>query len=111
MRRIWLRILATGVVLATLGFVAVALQTFLPRTGWAFYPIVTSGVLVGGLLVLVSTLFLAERATWRGIVLIVWALIAVTSPWFGWLFLFPWAVLALTLPLIVVIVRAMFRAA
>jgi hypothetical protein len=44
---------------------------------------------------------LPERASWRGIVLILWAVIALTSPLFGIMFLRPWGILAIRLPLII----------
>ncbi|HEY4640029.1 MAG TPA: hypothetical protein VII75_01675, partial [Thermoanaerobaculia bacterium] len=47
--------------------------------------------------------FLPDRKTWRGITLMVWGLIAVTSPLFGLLFLVPWAVVAVALPLVMII--------
>lgn len=78
--------------------------------GSTFLPIITSGCLVGGLLVLVGTLKLPERWTWRGIVLLVWALIALTSPAFGFLFLLPWGVLVLMLPLVIPVLVQLYRA-
>ena len=38
-----------------------------------------------------------------------WGLIAVTSPWFGLLFLVPWAVVAIGLPLVIAILRRQSR--
>jgi hypothetical protein len=35
------------------------------------------------------------------VTLLLWALIALTSPAFGMLFLVPWGVLALTLPIVI----------
>ena len=82
--------------------------------GWMvdtwFLPIIASGCLVGGLLVLIGTLKLPERWTWRGIVLLVWALIALTSPAFGFLFLLPWGVLVLMLPLVIPVFVQLYRA-
>jgi len=56
----------------------------------------------------IATLFLPERTSWRGIVLLLWSLIAVTSPLFGPLFLVPWGILAVTSPLIIWIFRTLF---
>jgi hypothetical protein len=41
----------------------------------------------------------------------VWALIALTSPAFGFLFLLPWGFLAVTLPLVIVALVGAFREA
>jgi hypothetical protein len=38
-----------------------------------------------------------------------WGLIAVTSPWFGLLFLVPWAVVAIGLPFVIAILRRQSR--
>jgi len=103
-RRGWLITATIGVALATLAMLTIAL-VMLDKShfGWMvgtwFLEIISSGMIAGGL----------ERKTWRGIVLIVWALVAVTSPGFGILFLFPWAVLALSLPLIIAILMRFFR--
>jgi Ca2+/Na+ antiporter len=115
-RHRWLWLAAIGCALVVLAMITSALVIWdKPHFGWmvgtAFLGIITSGCLVGGLLVLVGTLKLPERWTWRGIVLLVWALIALTSPAFGFLFLLPWGVLALMLPLIVPIFVTLFRTA
>ena len=73
--------------------------------GTWFLAIVSSGSIV----LLIGTFNLPERWSWRGITLIVWGLIGLTSPAFGWLLLFPWLLLALSLPLIVVILVRFFR--
>jgi len=77
--------------------------------GTWFLPIITGGMLVGGLALLISGWFLPERKSWRGITLMLWGLVALTSPAFGIMFLFPWGLLALTLPLVVAILRTFFR--
>jgi hypothetical protein len=73
--------------------------------GWMvgtwFLPIITGGVFLGAILLLVAAWKLPGRKSWRGILLIVWALIALTSPAFGYLFLAPWAVLILLLPFVI----------
>ena len=104
-----------GVALITLTLVVVALVIFAkPQfqnlVGSWFLPIVTSGVLLGSILVIVAALALPERKTWRGIFLVVWGLIAVTSPLFGYMFLFPWGLLALTLPVVISILITLSRA-
>jgi hypothetical protein len=114
-RRRWLMLAAIGCALVVLAMIVCALvlidkETFGWLVGTPFLAVMASGCLVGGLLVLVGTLKLPERWTWRGIVLLVWALIALTSPAFGFLFLLPWSVLVVTLPLVIPIFVTLFRA-
>jgi hypothetical protein len=113
-RRGWLIAATIGVAMAALAMLTVALTMLDKPHEWLvgtwFLPIISSGMMVGGLVLIVAALMLPERKTWRGITLILWGLIALTSPGFGWVFLFPWALLALTLPLVVVILRGFFRA-
>ena len=103
----WLRVAVAGVVLVAIPMLLSALVILDKKhfgwmvDGW-FLPAITVGVIVGALVLLVAAWNLPQRKTWRGIVLIVWALIALTSPAFGWLFLMPWAVLAVTLPVVIV---------
>jgi len=68
-----------------------------------FLEFVSGGVMAGGLIVFIAAWFLPDRKTWRGITLMLWGLIAVTSPLFGLLFLVPWAVVAVMLPLVMII--------
>jgi hypothetical protein len=115
-RRLWPRVIIAGLVmvllaLATVGLVIADKRHFGTLVGWAFLPVITSGVIVGGVVMLIGTLALPARATWRGIVLIIWSLIAATSPLFGFLFLLPWGILAVTLPLVVWIIAGMLRPA
>src|SRR3954469_2149735 len=110
----WLIAATTGVVMVTIALIVSTLVTFdKPHFGFLvgtwFLPIIASGVIAGSLLLLVAAIALPERKTWRGITLIVWALIALTSPLFGLMFLVPWALLAITLPIVVMILRALFR--
>jgi hypothetical protein len=112
-KRTWLRVGVVGFVMVLLALLTVALVMFdKPHFGrlvnWAFLPVITSGVIVGGVILFVSALMLPERKTWRGITLIVWALIALTSPLFGITFLFPWGLLAASTPLIIWIFRTLF---
>lgn len=112
----WLLLAAAGC-----GFVVLALAvSFLviidkPRfgamVGRGFLQIITSGVLIGAVLLLVGAWNLPERKSWRGVTLLVWGLIALTSPAFGFLFLLPWALLAVTLPLVIAILVRQFRRA
>jgi len=113
-RRGWLIAATTGVAMVAITLIVSTLITFdKPHFGFLvgawFLPIITSGVMAGALLLLIAAFALPERKSWRGIALIVWALIALTSPLFGLMFLLPWALLAITLPIIIVILRALFR--
>jgi len=102
-----------GLALATAGVVLVALALVVvllviadkPHFGWLvgtwFLPVITGGLFVGAILVAIGAWNLPVRRTWRGVVLFVWALVALTSPLFGLMFLLPWGLLALTLPLVV----------
>ncbi len=113
-RRGRLIVATIGVALAALAMLTIAL-VMLDKThfGWMvgtwFPEIISGGMIVGGLVLLVGAAFLPERKTWRGILLIVWALIAITSPGFGLMFLLPWGVLALSLPLVIAILMKFFR--
>lgn len=113
-RRGWLIAATIGVALAALAMLAIAL-VMLDKThfGWMvgtwFLEIISSGMIAGGLVLLIGAAFLPERRTWRGILLLLWGLIAVTSPAFGLMFLLPWGVLALSLPLIIAILVRFFR--
>jgi MFS family permease len=113
-RRGWLIAATIGVSLASLAMLAIGLVMFDKKffewmVGTWFLEIISGGMLVGGLILVVAALFLPERKTWRGIVLLIWGLIALTSPGFGLMFLLPWAVLALSLPLIIAILMRFFR--
>jgi len=110
--RRWLIAASIGCAMIVLTMVVVALVILdKPQFGWLvgsmFLPVITSGVLLGGLIVLVSALNLPARKTWRGVTLILWALIALTSPLFGIMFLLPWGVLLLMLPLVIWILRTL----
>ena len=103
-----------GVALAFLAMLTITLvMVDKSHFGWMvgtwFLEILSAGMLVGGFLTLIGAAFLPERKTWRGIVLLLWGLIAVTSPAFGLMFLLPWGVLALTSPLIIAILMRFFR--
>jgi hypothetical protein len=113
-RRRWLMVAKIGVGLIALTMVVVALvifakEQFKELVGPAFLPIIGSGVLLGSILVIVAALRLPERKTWRGIFLLVWGLIALTSPALGIMFLLPWGLLALTLPVVISILITFSR--
>lgn len=103
-----------GLTLATIGvaLIVIALITALlvlldkKHFGWMvgtwFLPVMLSGVIAGSLALLGGALMLPGKKRWQVIALIVWALIAATSPLFGWLFLLPWCLLAVTLPVVIV---------
>lgn len=106
-RPVWLTVAIVGVVLVILAMLVVGLilidkPRFGSLVGPSFLPVITSGLFIGAALTLLGALMLPARKTWRGITLIAWALIALTSPLFGFLFLIPWCVLVLMLPLVIV---------
>jgi hypothetical protein len=114
-RRGWLIAAAIGCILVVIALLVVALVMIdKPHFGWLvggmFLPTITSGILVGGAILLVSVLFLPERKSWRGLTLLAWALIALTSPLLGLMFLLPFGVLAISLPLVIAIFMHLFRA-
>lgn len=115
-KKSWLTLATVGCVLIVIAFIVTALVTFdKPQFGWLvgtwFLPVITSGVIIGAILILIGVFNLPERWTWRGMVLILWALIALTSPLFGIMFLLPWGVLVLTLPMVIAVLLALFRSA
>ena len=57
-------------------------------------------VFVGAIALIVAIALSPYRKSGRGIGVIVWALIALTSPLFGYLFLLPWGLMLLTAPLV-----------
>jgi len=106
-RRLWVTIAYIGLALVVLALLVIALVMidkthfgFLVRT--IFIEVITSGVVIGSLVVLIAAIMLPGKATWRGIVLLLFGIIGLTSPLFGLLFLFPWAVLVLMVPLMFV---------
>ena len=107
-RRAWVNAAIAGVVLVVVPMILAALVVWdKPHFGWMvtwmFLPATSIGVILGGLLLIVAGFMLPIRKTWRGIALIVWGLIAVTSPGFGIMILLPWGVLVVTLPLVIAI--------
>jgi MFS family permease len=111
-RRRWLTAAAIGCALVVLAMLVVALVIWdKPQFGWLvgtwFLPFITSGVFVGAAILLVAAWNMPERKTWRGIVLMIWAVIALTSPAFGFLILGPWTLLALSLPVVIWILMGM----
>lgn len=112
-KSLWVVTIGLGLVLCAMLVVLLVMvdkEHFGGLVTGAFLPAVTSGVIVGGLATLIGALMLPERKSWRGAVLIVWALVAVTSPLFGFLFLLPWALLAITIPLVIWVVATLRRA-
>jgi hypothetical protein len=110
----WLTVATVGVSLSVLAMLTIALTMLDKRHfGWMagtyFLEVISAGMMVGGLVLIVGALCLPERKSWRGITLVLWGLVALTSPGFGILFLFPWCLLALSLPLVMVILRKLFR--
>ena len=94
-RRGWIAAAWIGCVMVLIPMLIVAAVLIdKPHFGWMvkslFLEFVSGGVMAGGLLVFIAAWFLPERKTWRGITLMLWALIALTSPAFGLMFLLPW---------------------
>ena len=113
-RRGWLVLAIVGCLLAALAMIVVALVIidkphFGSLVGPAFLPVITSGLFVGAIMLAIATWNLPVRRNWRGIVLFAWALVALTSPLFGLMFLLPWGALALTLPVVVGILFNLYR--
>jgi hypothetical protein len=113
-RRGWLNAAWLGVVMVLIPMLIVAAVLIdKPHFGWMvqslFLEFVSGGVMIGGLLVLIAAFFLPERKTWRGITLMLWGLIALTSPGFGLMFLLPWGLVAVGLPLVIAILRRQSR--
>jgi hypothetical protein len=105
-KRIWLIAIVAGFTAVLLALITVALVIAdKPHFGWlvsvGFVTVITSGVIAGALVMLMGSLLLPERRRWEGIVLIVWALIAATSPLFGIMFLLPWGIMALASPIVI----------
>jgi hypothetical protein len=113
-RRAWLITAWIGVVMVLIAMLVVAAVIIdKPHFGWMvkslFLEFISAGVMVGGLLVLLAGFFLPERKTWRGITLMLWGLIALTSPGFGLMFLLPWGLVAAALPLVIAILTRQSR--
>lgn len=87
--------------LVTTALVMLDKQHFGFLVGSLFLAVITSGVIAGSIVVLIGAWLLPQRKRWQGITLMIWALVALTSPLFGFLFLIPWTVLALMLPLVI----------
>ena len=113
-RRRWLTIAKIGVALVVLAMIVVGLVLLdKPHFGWLvgtwFTPIVASGVMVGSFVLLIAAWKTGEWRNWRGKFLVLWALIGLTSPVFGYLFLAPWALLAVTLPVVITVLVKLSR--
>lgn len=112
--RKWLVMATIGcaMVVAAMAVALLALvdkKHFEPIVGRTFVQVITSGVIVGSIVLVAGASMLPERKTWPGIVLIVWGLIALTSPLFGFMFLLPWAALAVSLPIVILALVTLFR--
>jgi len=109
-QRVWVTTAWVGCAMVLIAILAVAAVSFDKNiVKPLFLEYVTGGVMVGGLIVFIAAWFLPDRKNWRGITLMVWGLIAVTSPWFGLLFLLPWAVVGVALPLVIAILLRQSR--
>jgi hypothetical protein len=109
-QRAWLIAAWAGVIMVLIPMVVVAAVIIdKPHFGWMvkslFLEFVSGGVMAGGLLAFIAAWFLPERKSWRGITLMIWGLVALTSPAFGFMFLLPWGLIAASLPLVVSILH------
>lgn len=114
-RRLWVNLCTIGCALVTIVMIVVALvifdkERFGSMVGGWFLQGIMSGVLVGSLLVLIAAWNLPQRKSWRSILLMVWALIGLTSPFFGIMFLLPWGVLAAMLPFVIAALVQLYQA-
>jgi hypothetical protein len=112
-RRPWLILATVGCAFVVIAMAVVALAIIdKPHFQWLvgsrFLEIITSGVVVGALMLLVGAWKLPVG--WRRRVLLLWSLVALTSPAFGIMFLLPWGALVVSLPLVISILIALFRA-
>lgn len=113
--RLWLYAALAGCALIVLVMLMGALVLFdKPQFGSLVGPnfmrLMISGMILGGVILLIAAINLPERRTWRGVIVMGWAIIAGTSPGFGYLFLIPWTVLVLSLPVVAsILIRAYQR--
>jgi hypothetical protein len=113
-RRTWLTVTTIGVVMVLFALIVAALVVLdKPHFGFLvgsmFLPVMTSGVLAGSIVVLAGAWNLPRSRSWRRIVLLLWGLIALTSPAFGLLFLAPWAVLAVMSPAVIAALASFYK--
>ena len=105
--RRWLNLAWIGCALVVLPMAVIALVIadkphFGQLVGPTFLPIITISVILGGLLMLVAAFKLPDRKNWRGIVLMVWGVVAAASPAAGaFLIMLAWGILVLSLPIVV----------
>lgn len=114
--RRWLILASIGFALVLLAMVivflvVVAKTQFGSLVGPAFLPAITGTVLFGGAAMMLAVLMLPNRKSWRSIVVVVWSLIALTSPLFGIMFLLPWGVLLASSPVVFAVLLRWFRVA
>jgi hypothetical protein len=112
--RLWLNLVTAGVAMVVVAMIVVALVLidkphFGDLVGPYFLQVITSGVMVGAILVLIGAWKLPDR-TWRRRILLIWALVALTSPAFGIMFLLPWGALVAALPWVVAALWQLHRA-
>jgi MFS family permease len=113
-RRKWLIAASIGCAMVALAMITATLViSDKAHFGWLvgsmFLPVITSGAIVGAIVLLIATWNLPERKRWQGLTLMLWGLLALTSPAFGIMFLLPWGVLALSLPLVIAALVILFR--
>jgi hypothetical protein len=115
-RRRLLYVATAGVTLILLVFLMGALVLFDKEqfgwlVTWQFLPATSIAAMLGSLAIIVAVFMLPERATWAGRGVMLWALIGLVSPAFGFLFLAPWGLMLITAPLVIWALRSWFTSA
>ena len=105
-RRRLLYIATAGVALILLVFLMAAVvlwdkEQFGWLVTWQFLPATSIAAMLGSLAIIVAVFLLPERSTWAGRGVILWGLIGLVSPAFGFLFLAPWGLMLVTAPLVI----------
>ena len=113
--RRWLIVALIGFIAVLLALAVVALVLFDKKHfGWmvgsAFLEIITSGVIVGALVMLAGAIGVMRARGRQGLPLLIWATIAATSPLFGLMFLLPFGLLAIAAPYVIFVFRGLRRA-
>lgn len=106
--RKWLILAWAGFALILLAIATVCLVIFDKEhfswlVGPAFVGSVVGMVAAGSIALMVAAAFLRPGKTWRTFAVVAWSVLALISPLFGLLFLFPWGVLLITAPVIITI--------
>jgi hypothetical protein len=112
----WLLITIAGFAIILIVFVISALVIFAKDqfgdlVGRRFLPTITGAIFLGAIAMIAGAIKLRTYRTWHWVALLLWALIALISPAFGFLFLVPWSVMAVSIPVVIVAMVALWRRA